>query len=227
MPRVPSTHAPQPRVPSCLGPMDRVPSCCSTVPRLPSCHGQTRPAPSGHGLVPKGGFLHEALPTRPVHHCSPDMQPEAPQPTTMRRAAAMPFRPLRRFLRDERGTVSIEFALIAPLLMALLFGIVTLGYYMGVSHSVRQLASGAARASVPGLDQTERLALAQAYLAQAGAHYPLLTTASVAPQVVFETGPSAVTVQVAYAVDGSLLAVANNLLKLNLSSIDASAYLAY
>lgn len=132
-----------------------------------------------------------------------------------------------RFVRDERGTVSLEFVLVAPLLMALLFGIVSLGYYMGVSHSVRQLASGAARASVPGLDQAERRSLAEAYLAQAGTNYPLLTPASVAPQIAFETGPSAISVAVAYTVDGSLLDVANSLLKLNLSSIDASAYLAY
>lgn len=134
---------------------------------------------------------------------------------------------LGRFVRDERGTVSLEFVLVAPLLMALLFGIVSLGYYMGVSHSVRQLASGAARASVPGLDQAERRSLAEAYLAQAGTNYPLLTPASVAPRIAFETGPSAISVAVAYTVDGSLLDVANSLLKLNLSSIDASAYLAY
>lgn len=136
-------------------------------------------------------------------------------------------RPLSRFVRDQDGAVAVEFVLIAPLLIALLFGIVTLGYYMGISHSVRQLASGAARASVPGLDLAERQTLAEAYLAQAGSNFPLLTPASVAPQVSFQTGPSAITVQVAYGVDGSLLDVANGLLKLNLSSIDASAYLAY
>lgn len=134
---------------------------------------------------------------------------------------------LRRFAKDERGAVSIEFVLIAPLLMALLFGIVTLGYYMGVSHSVSQLASGAARASVAGLDQAERRELAEAYLSNVGSNYPLLLPEAVAPTLAFETGPSAITVQVAYGLEGSLLEIANSLLKLNLGSINASAYLAY
>ncbi|KIN62664.1 TadE-like protein [Sulfitobacter noctilucicola] len=135
---------------------------------------------------------------------------------------------LNFFRRNESGAVAVEFALIAPLLFGLLFGIITLGYFIGINHSVNQLAAGAARASVTGLNQTERSALANNYLSEAGSRYPLLTPASVSPTVVFEGGnPEGITVTVAYAVDGSMLGIANNLLGLDITSINGSAYLAY
>jgi Flp pilus assembly protein TadG len=90
---------------------------------------------------------------------------------------------LSHFRRDQSGAVAIEFALIAPILFSLLFGIITLGYFMGVSHSVHQLATGAARASVSGLDQTERQTLADQYLSEASSRYPLLIATSVSPVV--------------------------------------------
>lgn len=134
----------------------------------------------------------------------------------------------RRFLKDQSGAVAVEFVLIAPLLFALLLGIVTLGYFMGVSHSVQHLASGAARASVTGLDETERAALANTYLSEAGQRYPLLTQDAVTPTVTFDgADPAGITVDVAYAVDGSLLDLANGFLKLGITRINGSAYLAY
>ncbi|SFR39805.1 TadE/TadG family type IV pilus assembly protein [Litoreibacter janthinus] len=135
---------------------------------------------------------------------------------------------LRRFQRDPSGAVAIEFVLIAPLLLTLLFGIITLGYFIGVSHSVHQLAAGAARASVAGLDETERSELADAYLSQAGQHYPLLVQTEVTPDVIFDGGAQAgITVNVSYDIDGSLLDIANGFLGLGLTTIDGSAYLAY
>lgn len=135
---------------------------------------------------------------------------------------------LRRFHTDTRGTVAIEFVLIAPMLFALLFGIVTLGYFMGISHSVNQLATGAARVSVTGLNQSERKNLADAYLAEAGKRYPLLVPAALTSSVTFDgTAPAGITVKVDYAIDGSLLGVANGFLGLGITKVGGSAYLAY
>jgi Flp pilus assembly protein TadG len=135
---------------------------------------------------------------------------------------------LSRFQKDQSGAVAVEFVLIAPILLTLLFGIVTVGYFMGVSHSVSQLASGAARSSVAGLDQTERASLANAYLAEAGTRYPLLIQDAVTPTLVFDDqNTSGITVSVSYAVDGSLLDLANGFLGLGITTIDGSAYLAY
>lgn len=135
---------------------------------------------------------------------------------------------ISRFRRDQSGAVAVEFVLIAPILFSLLFGIITLGYFMGVSHSVNQLATGAARASVAGLDQTERQSLADTYLSQAGSRYPLLDTSGLTPTVTFEgSGLAGIIVDISYNVDGTLLDLANGLLGLGITSIDGRAYLAY
>lgn len=135
---------------------------------------------------------------------------------------------LNRLRHDQSGAVAIEFVLIAPILLTLLFGIVTLGYFMGVSHSVNQLATGAARASVVGLDETERSDYANAYLSQASSRYPLLVQAAIAPTVAFDAGdPGGISITVEYSVDGSLLDIANGFLGLGIDTIDGSAYLAY
>ncbi len=137
-------------------------------------------------------------------------------------------RRLSRFRDDQSGAVAIEFVLIAPILFALLFGIVTLGYFMAVSHSVNQLATGAARVSVAGLDQVERETLANAYLSEAGTRYPLLVVDALTSTVTFDgTDPAGITVQVDYSVDGSLIDVANGFLGLGITNINGSAYLAY
>lgn len=138
------------------------------------------------------------------------------------------LRHLNNFRHDTSGAVAIEFVLIAPLLFALLFGIMTIGYYVGVSHSVSQLATGAARASVAGLDMQERVELAEAYLSRASVNYPLLTQSAVTPDIRTETtNTPGITIRVTYAVDGSVLDLANSLLKLNISDITGKSYLAY
>jgi Flp pilus assembly protein TadG len=135
---------------------------------------------------------------------------------------------LGRFRRDQSGVVAVEFVLIAPLLFALIFGIITLGYFIGVSHSVNQLAAGAARTSVTGLDETERSTLANTYLSQAGSRYPLVKADALTTDVVFDgSNPEGITVTVAYDVEGSLLDVANSFLALGITTIEGKAYLAY
>ena len=55
---------------------------------------------------------------------------------------------LRAFTRNERGTALVEFALIAPLLFLLLFGIVDFGRALDYYNQVTQLAGQGARAAV-------------------------------------------------------------------------------
>ena len=54
---------------------------------------------------------------------------------------------LRGFRRDERGTALVEFALIAPLLFLLLFGIIDFGRALDYYNQVTQLAGQGARAA--------------------------------------------------------------------------------
>lgn len=140
-----------------------------------------------------------------------------------------PFRKsLSQFRRDDDGAVAVEFALLAPLLFVMLFGIVCLGYFMALSHSVQGLATASARASLAGITSTERAAFAEAYLAEADTRYPLLDASAISSTVAVSSGASAsITVDVAYALDGSMLDLATGFLDLDLTSLISGAYLAY
>ncbi|QFT92040.1 TadE-like protein [Roseovarius sp. THAF9] len=134
----------------------------------------------------------------------------------------------RRFARDTTGAVAIEFVLIAPILFALILGIITLGFYMGVSHSVHQLAAGAARASVAGLDEIERRDIATAYLAEGATRYPLLTDEALSTSLDYSgAAMGSITVNVTYAAKGTLLDVADGFLGLDIDTIKGRAYVAY
>ena len=52
------------------------------------------------------------------------------------------------FRRDERGTALVEFALIAPFLFLILFGIIDFGRALNYYNQVTQLAGQGARAAV-------------------------------------------------------------------------------
>ena len=58
------------------------------------------------------------------------------------RTRALPFRRLRR---DSAGSSAVEFALLAPVFLGLMFGVVEVGVYMQNYNAVRTLAGDAAR----------------------------------------------------------------------------------
>jgi len=62
---------------------------------------------------------------------------------------------------DRAGSAAVEFAIVGPILFLLLTGIFTYGGYFLTAHTVQQLVNDAARASIAGLDDEERLALAR------------------------------------------------------------------
>lgn len=65
-------------------------------------------------------------------------------------------------LRRDAGMAAVEFALIAPLFLALLFGIFVYGLSFGAWLAVRHAAAEGARATVAGLNNDERKALGEA-----------------------------------------------------------------
>ncbi|WP_307367481.1 TadE/TadG family type IV pilus assembly protein [Brevundimonas sp. SORGH_AS_0993] len=67
----------------------------------------------------------------------------------------------------------MEFALVGPILVALLIGIVVYGGWFLMAQSVQSLASEGARAAVGGLDAVERERLARAEVAEAVKGLPL------------------------------------------------------
>jgi len=65
---------------------------------------------------------------------------------------------------DRRGVAAIEFAMVAPMLILMMLGMVVYGGWFWMAHSVQSLASEGARAAIAGLDPTEREALARSFI---------------------------------------------------------------
>ena len=75
-----------------------------------------------------------------------------------------PLRPARsltaRLARSERAAAIVEMALVLPLFLALMMGILVYGQYFMLAHSVQQAANDGARAAIVGLDAADRRAIA-------------------------------------------------------------------
>jgi Flp pilus assembly protein TadG len=84
------------------------------------------------------------------------------------------FFDFRLFARCRRAASAVEFAMLMPLFLVLVFGIVVFGAYLTMGHGVQQLAADAARSSVAGLSETERVSLAENYVTTNAGSYPLL-----------------------------------------------------
>jgi Flp pilus assembly protein TadG len=69
-----------------------------------------------------------------------------------------------KFLPSTAGTAAVEFAIVAPLFIFLVLGMIAYGIYFGAAHSVQQIAADAARTAIAGLDETERQTLAQNFI---------------------------------------------------------------
>lgn len=69
----------------------------------------------------------------------------------------VPFKTVRG---NKDGAAAIEFALVLPVFLLVMLGILAYGIYFAAAHSVARLAADAARASVAGLTDTERSSLA-------------------------------------------------------------------
>ncbi len=72
-----------------------------------------------------------------------------------------PFRPDSVLQIGERGTAMIEFAMVVPIMLMVIFGIVAFGIYFAGLIAVTHAAAEGARASVAGLSTSERQSLAE------------------------------------------------------------------
>jgi Flp pilus assembly protein TadG len=80
----------------------------------------------------------------------------------LRRAVSRNRKPIGHWRGNNAGTAILEFALVAPLLLCLVFGIFVYGVYFFTWIAVTHAASEGARASLAGLSTTERVQLATA-----------------------------------------------------------------
>lgn len=80
---------------------------------------------------------------------------------------------------DRRGAAIVEFAILLPVLIVMLFGMLAYGQYFLLAHSVQQLANDAARATVAGVTPAERLTIAGATVTREKSSLPEAAAATI------------------------------------------------
>lgn len=77
----------------------------------------------------------------------------------------------RRLVRDERGAALVEMAMVLPVLMLLILGIIVYGQWLACANALQQSANEGARASLSGLSLDERALTARQTVADSLSHY--------------------------------------------------------
>lgn len=86
---------------------------------------------------------------------------------------------LGKIRSNEQGAAAIEFAILTPVFLLMLMGMLAYGIYFGASLSLQQLAADAARTSISGVNDNERRRLVENFLDKNADAYVLLNLASV------------------------------------------------
>ncbi|MET0337840.1 MAG: TadE/TadG family type IV pilus assembly protein [Caulobacter sp.] len=101
-------------------------------------------------------------------------------------------------LTDEEGSAAVEFALIAPILLLILMGIMVAGIHLAALLAVSNTAMEAARATIPGMNAAERRSLATARADTLLAAYEPFLNDDDAQIVADPSGTNAFSVQITY-----------------------------
>jgi Flp pilus assembly protein TadG len=109
---------------------------------------------------------------------------------------------IRRFRYTETGTAAIEFAIVSVIFFTLVFGMVIYGSYFASALAITHIAQDAARASLAGLDDSERSTLAVDRANELIAGYSgLLKTQAISVTAGPSATPGIFTVEVTYQND--------------------------
>ncbi|MBJ3785903.1 TadE/TadG family type IV pilus assembly protein [Devosia sediminis] len=84
---------------------------------------------------------------------------------------------LSRFHAATTGTAVIEFAILTPVYLLMLTGMLAYGLYFGTAHALQQLSADAARTAIAGRDEAERDGLVSAFLDRNASRYMLIDRA--------------------------------------------------
>jgi Flp pilus assembly protein TadG len=113
---------------------------------------------------------------------------------------------MTNFIQCRRGATAVEFAMVLPMFLTMVFGIVVFGSYLAMIHGVQQLAAEAARSSVAGMSDSERSSIATAYVSANIGTYPLIIPAKVNVNAAPSTADANVfVVTVSYDTSGTFL----------------------
>jgi Flp pilus assembly protein TadG len=101
-----------------------------------------------------------------------------------------------------RGASAVEFAMLLPLFLTLVFGIVVFGSYLAVVHGLQQLAAEAARSSIAGMSTSERSSIATSYVGT----YPLISASKISVNAATSpSDPNVFVVTVTYNASGMFI----------------------
>jgi Flp pilus assembly protein TadG len=113
-------------------------------------------------------------------------------------------RPFGRLLTCERGIAALEFVVLAPVLLLLVFSVIIYSIYFTALLGVRQAAAEGARAAVAGLSTAERTSLATARARQVVDTYGTMLGGGATPVITTTAqGTGGFSVRVSYNMSGS------------------------
>jgi Flp pilus assembly protein TadG len=127
----------------------------------------------------------------------------------------------RRGRLCTRGNAAIEFALVAPVFLLFVMGIISYGGYFWLAHNLQELANDSARAAIAGLTASERIALAQSAFNSEVTDYGALTPARA--KVLYNGGQDDFTISISYDASASGFWAAAGLVPMPSSTIVRSA----
>jgi Flp pilus assembly protein TadG len=111
-----------------------------------------------------------------------------------------------KLLLCRRGASAVEFAMLLPLFLTLVFGIVVFGSYLAVVHGLQQLAAEAARSSIAGMSTSERSSIATSYVSSNVGTYPLISASNISVNAATSpSDPNVFVVTVTYNASGMFI----------------------
>ncbi len=135
--------------------------------------------------------------------------------------------PLRRLGRSESGMAAVEFAIVAPILLMLIFAVILYSLYFAAYMGVREAAAEGARAAMAGMSTSERSQLAIARATDIMNSYgALMGASSTATITAAQQATGTLTVSVSYDISSSPILKYGALLPMPSSTLQSNVIVA-
>ena len=80
----------------------------------------------------------------------------------------------QKWVSNVSGTAAIEFAILTPVFLLMLMGMLAYGIYFAAAHALQQLAADSVRTAIAGINEAEGRYLVETYLRQNVGAYMLI-----------------------------------------------------
>jgi Flp pilus assembly protein TadG len=137
---------------------------------------------------------------------------------------AISWRSFGAYRADKRGASAVEFALVLPLFVLLIFGLICYATIENMYIGTQELVSEAARASVAGLSDSERSSIVTTFISNNIRSYAFLDPNKISvTSSTISTNPSTYQVNITYDMSGSFVYQFSNILPLPSPTIQRTA----